>query len=87
MAENTSFHHYVITLIRLNPILMSSKTYFTRLKRDRKKFTTMMHPVLTNQLKKTAIDKEMSAADIIEELVINFLEQEKNKKSLSVDRL
>lgn len=53
-------------------------------KRYRKKFTTMLDPELSAQLRKIAIDKKVSAADIIEKLVKAYLLE--NKKSLPLTK-
>ena len=54
--------------------MQTSKAY-------RSKFTTMLDPELTNELRKVALDKKISAADIIEELVRKYLLE--HKKGLS----
>lgn len=50
-------------------------------KGHRRKFTTMLCPALRDELKKKAIDESMSVADILEDLVIEYLDG--NEKSSS----
>lgn len=42
-------------------------------KSTRAKFTTMIHPVLSKALKMKALQKDVSAADYLEQLLINDL--------------
>lgn len=81
MADNAicfcvSVRNYSLTAKRKSLLMPKRNT-----KGHRRKFTTMLCPVLRNELKKKAIDESMSVADILEELVSAYLDG--NEKSPS----